>query len=437
MGKNSKVCEKTTAYCKMRRKKMFIRLAYRQMEQERKLNWLVVFQQIVVFILCICCVSVLLSETKYLSGFWKYLKPKGVYVQCDGIVDEDTMKMVQNSSWLEKRMNKAHSICCYSVVGEGKNKKNGEAFQMEGRAYDQEIINAYEPEMLEGKWLDKIPEESERLHVVISENTLGLKTGDNICIYGDETGNPIEAVIVGVIKNQEKIFGYSCIGETDNDYRMFYEMRDIETEKKPIVLMEHDELEAYISEHHNSAQPVINNSIIFIYDKNITSAEIEENKRFLAEECEVNIIQGLNVIKKNSSDYLWSRLAVVFPVFICVVILTILTQITISVIIGKRNLRYFIIYRLCGAEKRGVAKITLIQSMAVTGKAIVIALFIVYIFQISGRMDVTIIRLGMLQLLACIFIGVVQILISCDVQWSVMRNMTIMQGLNNTNDSEG
>lgn len=417
---------------------MFIKLAYRQIEQEKKLNWLVMFQQIIVFILCICCVSVWLSETKYLSGFWKYLKQKGVYIQCDGIVDDGSMKMVQDSSWLEKRMKKAHAVCCYSVVGEGENRKNGEVFQMEGRAYDEELINAYKPYMREGKWLDNLSKESDKMHVVISENTIGLKTGDSISIYGNEMENPIEAVVAGVIRNQEKIVGYSCTGETNNDYRMFYETRDIETEERPIILMRYEELESYILKHHNSAKPVINNFVIFIYDKGITNAEIEENRRFLTEQCESNIIQDLCAIKKNSRDYLWGRLAVVFPVFICAVILMVLTQITTSVIIGKRNLRCFMIYRLCGAPQKDLSKVILLQSLGTTAIAIGSAGFIIYMMlRISGAMNTTIIQVGIWQLVVCIVIGSVQILINYCIQSYTIRTGTVIQGLNNTNDSEG
>lgn len=417
---------------------MFTKLAYRQIEREKKLNWLVMFQQIIVFILCICCVSVWLSETKYFSAFWKYLKQKGVYIQCDGIVDGHNMKMVQDSSWLEKRMNKAHAVCCYSVVGDVENKKNGEVFQMEGRAYDEELINAYEPCMREGKWLNKHQKESDKIHVVISENTIGLKTGDIIYIYGDEIENPIEAVISGVLKNQEQIIGYSCTGETDNDYRMFYESRDIETEEKPIILMEYKELKSYIEKYHNSAKPIIDNSVIFIYDKDITNVEAEENNRFLTEQCEANIIQNLSVIKKNSGSYLWGKLSVVFPIFVCAVILTMLTQITTAIIIGKRNLRCFMIYRFCGASQKKLSKIILLQSLGTTGVAAIAAYFIIYIIlQVSREIDTTMLKMGIGQFAVCTVVAIVQILVNYCIQVSIIRKGTIIQGLNKTSDSEG
>lgn len=410
---------------------MYSRLAYRQMEQGGKINILVVFQQIITFILCISCVSVLMSEAKYISGILKYLNQQGVYVQTDGIVDWDTMKMVQDSSWLEERMNSAHAICCYSIVGEIKNKKTGELYDLAGRAYDQEILEAYEPEMLVGDWLDKTSKQSETLPVVITENTLGLTKGDCIYISGEDGEEPLEATIVGVVKNQSEIFGYSCIGEADNDYRMFYETRDIETEKKPIILIAKQELEK------NLIAPPIDNSIFFVYDENITKEEKEKNRTFLTEECGVWVIQDLDMIRKNSINYLWSKLSVIFPVFICILVLTVLTQCATSVIIGKRNLRSFMIYRLCGAEKRKIQKIALMQSVLLTGKALVMAIFGCWIFEKIGIMEGTVIEGGCWQILACLLICIGQIGISYGVQWGMIHDITIVQGLCNTKDSEG
>lgn len=417
---------------------MLIKIAYRQMEQNRRLNLLAGIQMVITFCLCIACVSVVLSETRYISGLWKYLNQKGVYVQTCGIIDNQNQKDVDNPVWLEGRMKSTHGIYCYAVRGSYIEEKTKSYLELEGRAYEEEIVKAYKPDMAEGNWLDKAPKQEGILNIVISQNALGLKTGDFILFQKcANEEKPIKAVIVGVVKDKEKIYGASCDSEDGLDYQAFYEKREMETEHRPIILMEKQDLEQCKKLTENSTLLSIQGSMILMYDSDITRQEAAENSRFLAENCEVDVVQKLSVVKENSLNCLWSKMSVVFPLFICALLLTIMTQLAVSVVIARRNLRNFMVYWLCGVPKRKIRRIALLQSILLTGISLGIAVFLVWIYGRGCMIFQTVIKLGSIHILVCLILGILQIIIFYGVQWKMIHNTTVIQGLNSTKDNEG
>ena len=194
---------------------MLFKLGLRNIKQNLFMNVLIVLQMTVVFTIAIFMVSTIVSRFQLYMPLKDKLNSKGYFYYVENAINPETGNTLRTTDELYQLLEDTKDISAtYNPWLSYEDK------EITSISYDDGIINMYTPELIDGNWFDLEKDQSKTVQVVVSENPYGFKVGDRItvnCFDGE-----IQAEIIGIIKDNAKIIGFSISKNGKYDCRNAY-----------------------------------------------------------------------------------------------------------------------------------------------------------------------------------------------------------------------
>ena len=295
---------------------MLFKLGLKNLRHNIFINLLIVIQMTIVFLITISMVSTVISRFQFYSPIKEYLNSKGYFYCIENAINPDTQQTLRSTEELYRLLDNAENITASYNDWLTYNGDNSTFI-----SYDDEFINMFTPELEAGKWFDLSKDQSNTVQVVVSENPYGFKVGDKITL--DSFGNDIEAEIIGILKKNTKIIGFSVSESKKYDCRNTFINYNYEIEEKPLFILSQRGL------LDKNVTMQLNGTVFVTYPENISEEIIEANNNTMKKMMTLNITP-LDEMKENSMDYIFSQIYTLFPILICIFILTLVSAVSIS-----------------------------------------------------------------------------------------------------------
>lgn len=363
-----------------------------------------VFQLFVVFVLLIFIISAVQSRYTVFEPFEQYLSRKGYMVNISSKTANSPEDLIDANNGGECIINE------FVEVSDGDNK----LFCI---SYSDEFIEAYDPFILNGKWLDETDETYEDrgyIPAVVTWRSNGYNVGDVIeskavTEYNDN-GEPVKFVtakykIVGVLQDKTRVASYALNARQPKTYRDIFNTFSSEFDVHDWLLTRAKDNYACYGEHGAAF------GTAFVFCDRASDREYE----IIGQKLQDNIVSAppveLSVIYDNSTDYIYSQLYSLLPIAVCILILALVSAVSVNTIYTKRHLRNYAIFYICGARWRSCALKSFKNSLIVCG----IVTAFVTAFVLIGRktyLNDVVITFSLVHVAACAAVVVLYLLLS-------------------------
>ncbi len=284
-----------------------------------------------------------------------------------------------------------------------------------GLAYCDEFIKRYKPAMSQGVWLsdtDLTYENSGCIPIVMTYNS-GYNVNDIIGFEAimemDENGNAIKTLdvkykVVGVLADKVNIISFNVGSETENDYTDMYGVFSSSFEDSLLYLAREEDVDAC---YQTGLSPL--QGVQFILTDNLSEEDFAE----LGEVLKGFEIKSapLSEVNKNSLEYIYEQMYTLFPIALCIFILTVISAVSINAIYTKRQLRNYAIFYICGARWRTCALKSLKDSAITCAVASALCALILFIGKQSFLKE-TVISFGIWHAVICVAVISLYLLLS-------------------------
>ena len=285
--------------------------------------------------------------------------------------------------------------------------------QIDTITYCDEIIDRYKPELSEGIWLSESDEsflKTGYMPAVVDAKS-EYKTGDIVIISGYENGwdengkaisrGDIKLKIIGRLMDNTSIVSYPDHINAPIDHRNIYGVLNSDYEENDFMLMRMEDMHDFTGRY----TPIIGNQFIFC-----NSDEAEEVNKILSN------IGGLSFtsfkqLNKASRKYIFEQLMTIFPIALCIFILTVISSISISAIYTKRHLHDYAVLYICGATWKSCALRSLRSGLVTCGASVLLTAAVLVIGKLTFMKE-TVISFGLIPLAVCAGVLVVYLALS-------------------------
>ena len=385
---------------------------------------------VIVFVLAITTSSIIVYHYKYYNNFRDYFESDGYLYNLDSFYLNDNDLIATDSEDIEKLLSHADVVASYEpVVNYYDN--NGDRLEFVSMAYDREIIDRHTPELSEGIWLNSISEDVGCIEAVISQNNYNIKVGDTIFmnnIFYEYPQKLIKIKIVGVLEDNARIVGY-----TKNTYRNSRDYSDIycdyslDNEEIPMLIMSEESIKRYHEQYEVEA--FVKGWVFVTFSDNITETQIIQNEKVLGNYAQIITKEDLEEIAVKSQVRLREKLIAIFPIFIGVFVLTIISSLCSGAVSVKKQMKNYAIYSICGMPWQRSASISVIATCILAIISFIIS--IVCVFIITTINKVTTINLGIVQLAVCVGVALIYCMISALLPSLIINGTSIKEILRN------
>ena len=356
-----------------------------------------VAQLAVVLSIMVMIVSAIVSRYELYLPFEPYLEHKGFLIYPSTDIEQSEFEAsIDNSDYFAST---------WFWFGVGKTTD-----MYEGIAYNTEYIDAYKPPMESGKWFSETDETYEKdgyVPIVISYCDGKYKVGDVIeQMYTDAIGNPTDTVrtsykVIGVTAERANIANYPYYSHGNvpskksaaNDYRDIYSVFDYKFAGKPLIMFRRSDVEASFSSFVKNIT-----GCVFVFCDDLSDEEYEQRANDYS--AKFNKVNKFSDVKENSLDYIYEQMYTLFPIALCIFILTVISTVSISAIYTKRQLRNYAIFYICGARWRTCALRSLKNSAITCGIAAAISALVLIVGKLTFLKE-TVISFGIWHLAVC------------------------------------
>ena len=367
-----------------------------------------VVQLTTVVAIVICIVSAILSRYQYYTPFEQYLERKGYLLTVDSnsYYEDDFRAMLPPSA--ECILNTSSGITDGDI-------------HLNGAGYSDEFINAYKPPMKEGIWLSETTdtfENSGYTPIVIAYCDGMYKVGDiienDIPLSYDENGNPMDIVhtkykVIGITEDNVYIPSKYLTRhnkeslKAENHMDMYDFFNDSFDENYYMFVRSSDERACY------GLDGIIYGTQ-FVFCEGMSDEEYKELGETLKKMQ--NIYSApLSEVNKNSLEYIYEQMYTLFPIALCIFILTVISAVSINAIYTKRQLRNYAIFYICGARWRTCALKSLKDSAITCAVASALCALILFIGKQSFLKE-TVISFGIWHAVICVAVIALYLLLS-------------------------
>lgn len=268
-------------------------------------------------------------------------------------------------------------------------------------AYGGEIMEAYQPALAEGSWIDGRRSESGAVPAVVNYES-ELKVGDTVSrqyfryreddvTFTDPDIFDVDFIIVGRLKKEVPLFGLNSYTNADDDFRDLYDTYSSTTHTLMLVS------EAAANDAGVHTYPVFHQIVLFkegLTEEQIKEAVINVNR------C-TGFAVSLEVFRGNSKKYVYEQLIRLAPILISIVLLVLVSTVSITALITKMNMRANAIYSLLGCTMRRCSLIHLTGSLLTSFLAMMLCILAFRYMSFSGLLEETVIRFDEHALLWC------------------------------------
>lgn len=407
---------------------MYFVLAGREFKKNLFMRIIIILQITIVFFCVVSISSIIGYFYNYYDNYKEYINSKGILFNLQYIKDDEGI-LYESSDKVEDVLVKADVVGCYYPWSIFKDANENE-IELESIAYDKELLEAYTPELSEGRWLR---DNDDVIEAVVSYNAYGLKVGDSLKVYDTYMLQPEAAMtvkIVGVLEDGARITGFLEFSMNSmEDYEDIYS--DVYSDeydyepgggKKPIILMGIDNINKCMAAYDNHSLERQMGGLCFVkYSDDITTEEIIENERLLGTYATYNAKEDLSVVRENSIENIKKRIFAILPIFICVFVLTIISATVSCAISIKKQMRDFTIYGICGMNWNKSALISVIDCIYTAVIGMILCICVVCLNKKFLWFDKTMVDLGMWQAVSMFLAFALYVVIS-----AIMPYMLIM-----------
>ncbi len=363
-----------------------------------------VVQLSIVIAIIICLVSAILSRYTYYDPFADVIEGQGYMCVADSYVT-DIEKFKQDFE--------EYDVMMSSVATLGDDSKTGH----NGYSYSDELAAIYKPPMKEGVWLTDIEtprEDIDYIPVVVTENSW-YKVGDEIVeSYAtgfDENWIPtgtdyVTYKVVGIIEDRARMVSCEKLKNKAKDFNDIYGICDSEYMETPFVF--YLQTDGKNKKGYNYSQI---NGVQFILCNDASEEEYEALGERLKMYSGALRVTPLSEIHKNSMEYIYKQMYTLFPIALCIFILTVISAVSINAIYTKRQLRNYAFFYICGARWRTCALKSLKDSAITCAVASALCALILFIGKQSFLKE-TVISFGIWHAVICVAVIVLYLLLS-------------------------
>ncbi len=362
-----------------------------------------VLQLTVVIAIILCVVSAIASRYDYYKPFEQYLEREGYMLRSsNAIMYKEKFDNVIGDN--EVIVNMSTSV------------QDGD-ITLTGTAYSDEFVDAYKPPMKEGVWLGETTdtyENSGYIPTVITYCNGRYKVGDvienEVALEYDENGNPQNTIVVkhkiiGILMENANIAS-CCIPHegVPRDFRDIYDTYNYDFEQNDYILVRaKDEYDCY-----GTYSVVFGTQ--FVFADNMTKQEYKELGMMLDGMDSVSFAP-LSEVNENSLNYIYEQMYTLFPIALCIFILTVISAVSINAIYTKRQLRNYAIFYICGARWKTCALKSLKDSAITCAVASALCALILFIGKQSFLKE-TVISFGIWHAVVCLGVIALYLILS-------------------------
>lgn len=374
-------------------------------------------------ILCVIFASNISSQTKLYRLVKPYLNENSLIINTiyeEKKIDINNLKKVENTLMTTE-------LFCHSQ----------ELVKLRNCVvYNEKIMEEFAPRLSSGKLINSKFESDEKLQVLISENSEGLGVGDILKLkFTDKTMNyvPIEAEIVGVISNGQKLFMSSNNVFNNMGYEDLYLTYSYNQLEEPIILTTQKEIDAIGKELDG-----FNGQCIVKFDEDISEEEYRENYLHVVDMesktgiASVDMYPSSEVLTERMELSLKSTLMKYVPLTVAVFILVIICVVGIIAVKTSNSIKYYGMLYICGMPYHQAAAMTGIEMVINSVLAIVMSLSLIKIqnkLSLIGKINC---EIGVVQSALMMGLCIVVIFVSILMTTVIMKEKTASQILRDT-----
>lgn len=387
---------------------MILKSAFRQLRKNVFMNTLIIIQLAAVMTIMCVLVSMIESRMEYYLPFADEFNSKGFLCEIDnaGAVNENEMLNNLGGAKCEFTYYEYYAV---DIDDDDVTMENENTYVPETDLLSERWIEAYTPRMTSGSWLNDIPKDDGYIHAVVTQdNALGLTTGDIIDINSFD-GKTAKAKIIGVMENKQYVLGYSLFCQTDLANRMnFFDMYytyNSEVEEQWGLFIPKSEIEK--SSLYSGDFAVW--GMGFVLCDGMSDSEITEVHNYLVADCSPMYTVPLEEINENSHAYIYEQLYILFPIALCIFLLTLITTISVISISVNSQLKTYATFYICGAKWRDCSLISFVYSLIICIISGIISLVAIGVITYKS---LTVIKLGVFEVFAMLAAVLIYLILS-------------------------
>ena len=291
---------------------------------------------------------------------------------------------------------------------------NGEMYAT--LAYDDELIDRFAPRLSEGVWLNGTEhsyQKDKMIPAVVppdSPYSIGdrIISPDNMTEW-DENYEPTRIedlcfIVVGKLEDNASVFSYPYHYDKFTDHRDLYGVYNSEFVDSDVFLIR----ERDICDIYGFDAPIT--GIQLVDCSGMSDEEYRETGGILKRTAGSAVV-SFEELNSGSMDYIFSEMQTVFPIALCIFILTVISSISISAIYTKRHLRTYAIFYICGARWRSCALRSLRSGLITCGASVLLTAAVLVIGKLTFMKD-TVIGFGLIPLAVCAGVLIVYLALS-------------------------
>ena len=128
-------------------------------------------------------------------------------------------------------------------------------------------------------------------------------------------------------------------------------------------------------------------------------------------------------MKANSRNYIFSQIYTLFPILICILILTLISAVSISALSAKNQLKNYAVYYICGLKWKQCVMINFYSSLVSVIFSFIMSIIPIFVMKLTGAGE-TVIDFGIWQFISCVLIMLLYIILSLILPISIIGKNT-------------
>ena len=362
-----------------------------------------------VLVLIISIWSAGMSRYDLYTPFADLLQGKGYVVNYQGeyMYTDDFRKSVKGS--------RVFNVCWLNFSPEGVD-SDSEDEMYKTVAYDDEIIDRFAPKLSDGVWLNGTEHsyQNDKMIPAIAAPDSSYSVGDKIIspdnmTEWDENYEPTRIedlcfIVVGKLEDNASVFSYPYHYGMMIDHRDLYGVYNGNYVDDDVFLIR----ERDIFDIYGFDAPIT--GIQLVDCTGLSDEEYMETGGILKRTAGSAVV-SFEELNSGSMDYIFSEMQTVFPIALCIFILTVISSISISAIYTKRHLRTYAIFYICGARWRNCALRSLRSGLITCGASVLLTAAVLVIGKLTFMKE-TVISFGLIPLAVCAGVLIVYLALS-------------------------
>lgn len=422
---------------------MNVRLAVREIKRHLTFSFIIiVLLSAIFFMFCIMTSVVSYRFTKY-NVFKNQLTAKGEAIRVQmGMLPENS-KFIKKKSELSEVLHHVDSIQGMYQLSE---LTYHQYYKIMGWAYDDEMIRAYQPEMIEGEWLSPDFEEEGILKAVVTADARDVSVGDTLVITEPMYHLEMEVEIVGIAATDSEFIGCdagNAASGTINDY--FADTKGLQNTgmyspginldvQHPVLFFVNDQLsrhpyfDSVAGANGQGIQRVMSGVLFITFADSITEDEIRENEAVLSN-FSLYAMNSTEEIREKTLEFIFEQLYTLFPVAVGIALLVFTGIFSVEILSTKEQLHNYSIYYITGMRWKDCIKINLWHEIIIHIASFVIFIGLYYISYVFHFIDKNLIKIHGSYMVMIVLLSIVNCLFSLIVPKLMIHKTEAVQML--------